>query len=46
MVIVTGIYLRFYVEVEVGVRTFLLTLTPPEIPSDSDFTALVVSQCV
>jgi hypothetical protein len=41
MVIVATIYLRFYSEVEVGVGTFLPIPTPPKIPSDSDFTALV-----
>jgi hypothetical protein len=30
MVIAVNIYLRFYIEV--GVNTFLLTPTPPEIP--------------
>jgi hypothetical protein len=29
--------------VGVGVGTFLTTPTPPKIPSDSDFTALVIS---
>jgi hypothetical protein len=38
MVIVASIYLRFYIEV--GVGTFLLTPTPPKIPSDSESTAL------
>jgi hypothetical protein len=42
MVIVASIYLRFYIEGGVGVGTFLLTPTPtpPNIPSNSDFTAL------
>jgi hypothetical protein len=45
MVVVDGIYLRFYVEVRVG--TFLPTPTPPKFVqtlthySDSDSTALV-----
>jgi hypothetical protein len=41
MVIVAGIYLWFYTEV--GVGTFLPTPIPPNIPSDSDSTALVPS---
>jgi hypothetical protein len=41
MVIVASIYLRLYIEVGVGVGTFLLTATPPKIPFDSDSTALV-----
>jgi hypothetical protein len=40
MVIVACIYLRSYIEFGVGVGTFLLTPTPPKIPSDSDATAL------
>jgi hypothetical protein len=38
MVIVASIYLRFYIEVGVGVDTFLPTPTPtpPKIPSDFD----------
>jgi hypothetical protein len=41
MVIVVSTYLRFYIEVRVGVGTFLPTPTtiPPKIPSDSDSTA-------
>jgi hypothetical protein len=42
MVIVGSIYLRFYIKV--GVSTFLPTLTPPKIPSDSDSTALDVRE--
>jgi hypothetical protein len=34
MVIVASIYLSFHIKV--GVGTFLLTLTPPKIPSDCD----------
>jgi hypothetical protein len=41
MVIAASIYLRFYIEVRVGVGTFLPSPTPPKIPSDSDSTALV-----
>jgi hypothetical protein len=40
MVIVPRIYLRFYIEVRVRVGTFLLTPTPPKIPSGCDSTAL------
>jgi hypothetical protein len=42
MNIVASIYLRFYIEVGVGVNTFLPTLTSPKIPSDynSNSTAL------
>jgi hypothetical protein len=43
MVIVASIYLRFYMEVRVGVGTFLPTPTPPKIPSDSDSAALVTN---
>jgi hypothetical protein len=39
MVIVAGIYFRFYIEVRVG--TFLPTLTPSIIPSDYNSTALL-----
>jgi hypothetical protein len=41
MVIVASIYLRFYLDV--GVGTFLPTLTPPKIPSDYDSTALDIT---
>jgi hypothetical protein len=40
MVIVASIYLRFCIDVAVGVGTFLPTPTSPKIPSDSDSTAL------
>jgi hypothetical protein len=43
MVIVASSYLRFYIEVAVGVGKFgkfLPTPTPPKIPSFSDSTAL------
>jgi 1-acyl-sn-glycerol-3-phosphate acyltransferase len=43
MVILARIYLRFYIEVRVGVSTFLPTLTLPKVPSDSDSGALVVA---
>jgi hypothetical protein len=46
MVIVASIYLRFYMEVEVGVRTFLPTPTPPKIPSDSDSDSTALLQTV
>jgi hypothetical protein len=36
MVIVASIYLRFYIDVRVGVSTFLPTPTPSKILSDSD----------
>jgi hypothetical protein len=39
MVTVASVYLRFYMEVGVGVGTFLPTPIPPKIPSDSDSTA-------
>jgi hypothetical protein len=39
MVIVSGIYLGFCIAVGVGVGTFLLTLTPPKISSDSGSTS-------
>jgi hypothetical protein len=42
MVVVASIYLRFYIEVGVGVGTFLSTPTPPKIPPDSDSTALLL----
>jgi hypothetical protein len=42
MVIVARIYLTFDVEIKLGVGTFLLTLTPHKMPSDSDSTALYV----
>jgi hypothetical protein len=38
MVNVASIYLRFHIEVGVGVCTFLQTPTPPKIPSDYDIT--------
>jgi hypothetical protein len=38
MVIVASIYLRFYIKVRVRVDTFLPTLTPLKIPSDSHST--------
>jgi hypothetical protein len=38
MVTVASIYLRFYIEIGVGVGTFLLTPSPPKIPSDSNST--------
>jgi hypothetical protein len=41
MVIVASICSRIYIEV--GVGTFLPTLSPPKIPSDSDSTALPLS---
>jgi hypothetical protein len=41
MIIVASTYLRFYIEIGVGVSTFLLI--PPKISSDSDSTALVES---
>jgi hypothetical protein len=41
MVIVASICLRFYIEVGIGVGTFLPTPTPPKIPSRSGSTALV-----
>jgi hypothetical protein len=43
MVIVASIYLRFYIKVGVRASAFLLTLTAPKIPSDSDSTALAGS---
>jgi hypothetical protein len=42
MVNVASIYLRFYMEV--GVGTFLPTPIPSRIPSDSDSTALDITQ--
>jgi hypothetical protein len=39
-------YLRFYIEVGLGVGTFLPTPTPPKIPSDSNSTALVIMTLV
>jgi hypothetical protein len=44
MVTVASVYLRFYIEVGVGVGTFLPTPTPPKIPSDYDSTALITTQ--
>jgi hypothetical protein len=38
MVIVASNYLSFYIEVGVGVGTFLRTPTLPKIPSDSGST--------
>jgi hypothetical protein len=35
MVTVASIYLRFYIKFGIGVSTFLWTLTPPKIPSNS-----------
>jgi hypothetical protein len=42
MVIVASVYLRFYIEVGVGI--FLPTPTPPKIPSDYNSTALIMTQ--
>jgi hypothetical protein len=43
MVIVASLYLRFYIEVVVGVSTFLPTPASPKIPSNSDSIALFES---
>jgi hypothetical protein len=47
MVTVGSIYLRFYIEVGVGVGTFLPTptSTPPKIPSDSAALSSMVGVC-
>jgi hypothetical protein len=41
MVIVASIYLRFYIEVGVGVHTFLPSLTPPKFLPTPSSIALV-----